>query len=331
MAERRSNAAEVERVASLLRERERRCERVAPTREASELPVGSLREALPWLRRPFTPGAVGFKVQKIWMENGGAALIVGYVDARLVAERLNMVVGERWSDEYKDVPGRPGAKTCLLTVGGVTRQDVGEASGLALEKALRSDAFKRAAVKFGVGVSVYAMPRLMFLPSDGLRAIKVYNPRTNRRDKDSFALTEAGQALARRRYEDWLKETGLQAFGDPLDHGDTEDSQGDWEAEDGGDAGSVLLPVGEDIVGPGGVPPVERPEWRVALDGFAATELSSDQRREIGACLSELDEQTVSMLCIAAGVEKPEELTQATVPAFMEAYGAYAAGAGTRG
>jgi hypothetical protein len=46
---------------------------------------------------------------------------------------------------------------CDLTIDGITRSDVGEGVG----KALVSDSFKRAGVRFGIGVSLYAIPKMM--------------------------------------------------------------------------------------------------------------------------------------------------------------------------
>jgi hypothetical protein len=51
---------------------------------------------------------------------------------------------------------------CKLTVLGQTRCDVGWSKGTGNDmdlKSLYSDAFKRAAVKFGIGVSIYALPQ----------------------------------------------------------------------------------------------------------------------------------------------------------------------------
>lgn len=63
----------------------------------TQLPVGSFREAAPLLRRPFEPAAVRWKVQTT---HGSSGLIVGYIDARLATERLNLVCPHLWSDDY---------------------------------------------------------------------------------------------------------------------------------------------------------------------------------------------------------------------------------------
>lgn len=90
------------------------------------------------------------------------ALIVPYVDARIVADRLDEVVGHAgWHDQYDLLALKQGdepyAVMCRLTVKGVTKQDVGEGDSL---KAAFSDAFKRAAVKFGIGRYLYTFNKV---------------------------------------------------------------------------------------------------------------------------------------------------------------------------
>lgn len=173
---------------------------------------GKFAQHLTDLRRPFTPAAVKFKIQTK-PKDGGKAMIVAFVNARLVSERLNAVVGNDWSDAYVRV--HRGCLECHLTVVNVTRVDIGWGAvgeeGAETDigiKSLYSSAFKRAAVKFGVGVSLYALPR-MFVPANDL---------TQR--GTSWFLPYKTENELRLKYAAWLKETGTQMFGDPLDHGD---------------------------------------------------------------------------------------------------------------
>lgn len=182
-------------------------------------PVGSYREAARLLRRPFTRHAVKFKVQAAWPKGTPtSALVVGYIDARLAVERLNAVCPHLWFDEYQPVDG--GRLLCRLTVDGITRHDIGEGYQ---GKGLYSDALKRAAVKFGVGVSLYAIPKMVLSKTDG--HLKDANSSSGK----TLALTPQGEARCRELYAAWLENVGTQAFGAPLDHGDVEDSQGDAE------------------------------------------------------------------------------------------------------
>jgi hypothetical protein len=172
--------------------------------KAEAFPVDSFREAASHLRRPFTPAAVKFKPQSV--TKTGKTLCVAYIDARLVIERLNLICPHLWHDAYEPTP--KGAMWCHLTVDGITRSDVGEGQG----KGLVSDALKRAGVHFGIGVSLYAVPQQYL-------------------DGEIKYLSDQHQRQLRTNYERWLKGQGIQAFGEPLDHGDAEDAVGDPEAD----------------------------------------------------------------------------------------------------
>jgi len=174
-------------------------------------PVDTVREALPLLRRPFTPEAVKFKVQSAWPSG---ALVVAYIDARLVAARLNLICPDMWFDSYEH---DGDLLLCRLTIGNLTRQDVGEGKG----KALYSDAFKRASVKFGVAHCLYAFPNPPVLNAEGLH-------RQRRGGRELVSLTAAGEQLVRGRYATWLEKQGQQ-FGPPLSHGDVHGAVGDVE------------------------------------------------------------------------------------------------------
>lgn len=176
--------------------------------------VSQLVEAAPLLRRPFTPAAVKWRALSVLGKDEPKGVqVAGYIDARLVIERLNMVVPDRWHDEYRPFDG--AHMWCDLTVCGVRRSDVGEGTS---PKALVSDALKRAAVRFGIGVSLYAIPSVQVWASqqpDHVRFWKV-------RDKHQGELTPAGSAALTARYAAWLERVGVAQFGEPLDHGDIE-------------------------------------------------------------------------------------------------------------
>jgi hypothetical protein len=91
------------------------------------------------LRRPPSPPAVQFKIQKVVDE---VAQVAAYIDARLVFDRLDHVCGHWWSAGFDELPEaliprpvdsngelrepRPVYVRCRLTLYGVTREDVGE-------------------------------------------------------------------------------------------------------------------------------------------------------------------------------------------------------------
>ena len=127
----------------------------APVADDVQFPVDNIDVALPQLRRPFAAGAVKWKVQSEWPYEGEAdgAIVVGYIDARLVSARLNKVVGGNWSEEPVRVEGAANALLGKLTVFEQTHVDLGTAQGRTEEmklKAVHSDALKRTAVRFVV-------------------------------------------------------------------------------------------------------------------------------------------------------------------------------------
>ena len=114
------------------------------------------------LAEPFDPAEVKWKAQTV---KGNRAMAVAYIDARLVEDRLDEVLGVGgWRDEYEVLA--EGSVVCRLSLrledGWLTKWDVGSPSeqpdaGDRLKSAF-SDALKRAAVKFGVGRYLYRLP-----------------------------------------------------------------------------------------------------------------------------------------------------------------------------
>jgi len=113
---------------------------------------------------PFAPEAVEWRVQGKATPNQRAQL-VAYVSARAVAERLDTVVGPgAWSFDWQplhlDTAGEVQTARGVLTIYGVSKADVGTASNFEASKGCVSDAFKRAAVLWGVGRYLYALPQV---------------------------------------------------------------------------------------------------------------------------------------------------------------------------
>jgi len=191
----------------------------------SPLPADSFRAAAPFLRRPYQTQAVRWKVQHQWPKGKApeGGLVVCYIDRGLVIDRLNVVVPHLWVARFEDL-GHGGLMRCALTVDGITRVDVGEAASL---KARYSDSLKRAAVIFGVGVSLSRVPQARLTVGAG--QLRAYQSGA----KWGLDLTQAGLDYLRSRYDHWLDVAGREVFGDPLPHGDVHDeqAQGDDEAD----------------------------------------------------------------------------------------------------
>lgn len=188
----------------------------APVAPPKPPAVGLTQDVLNDLRRPFTAAAVKFKPQAV-SKSSDKALATFYVDARLVAERLNYVVGPaNWTNQprvvFEDNPQAHQAfqfpVECALTVFGVTKVDVGVymQGAKADDKAIKSaysDSLKRAGVMFGIGAYLYALPKQWF-------------------DYDRERKQWKNEAAIRKAYEAACAKLGL---GDPIDHGDLVDHE----------------------------------------------------------------------------------------------------------
>lgn len=84
---------------------------------------------------------------------------VAYIDARQVMDLLDEVVGpENWQDHYREVAGNVYCDLSLrIGDDWVSKSDCGSVSAFEAEKGQASDAFKRAAVKWGVGRFLYSL------------------------------------------------------------------------------------------------------------------------------------------------------------------------------
>lgn len=125
------------------------------------------------LREPFPQDLIKFRA-------GSGGKMLAYVTAHQVEQRLDNVVGwENWQCEYYDVAGKVYCKIGILinnttddadkaSYGGknyiagdanwVWKSDCGSETGFAAEKGQASDAFKRAAKKFGIGRHLWLNP-----------------------------------------------------------------------------------------------------------------------------------------------------------------------------
>src|SRR4051794_39535519 len=154
-------------------------------------PAHTHDQATHLFRRPFAPGAVGFRaMSKVAWGNDpyGGAQVAAYIGAQSVLQRLNCVAPGRWRMTFTGVDGdllaaaangqtrRKLYLTCRLhvtlpeLVNGpeveAVYEDIGEcdAGSLAGLKALYSDARKRAGVAAGIGAYLYTALAAVVLP-----------------------------------------------------------------------------------------------------------------------------------------------------------------------
>lgn len=121
------------------------------------------------LREPFGADEIKFRIQSTFERNGEtSAVVVTYVDARAIQDRLDDVVGpENWSFDWTPLITTGTAVMAAkgtLTIFGVPKSDAGDAGDTEPTKASVSDAQKRAAVQWGMGRELYSMPTLFAKP-----------------------------------------------------------------------------------------------------------------------------------------------------------------------
>jgi len=122
-------------------------------------------EVLAKLVAPIPESEIGWKPQVVRADEG-YAIMVAYVDARFVAERLDYATDGNWSFHFEVLHESEESVVVRgsLRVFGDVRQDVGEyrrqgnRDDMDMYKAAVSDALKRAAVLFGVGREIYRLP-----------------------------------------------------------------------------------------------------------------------------------------------------------------------------
>mgnify|MGYP001081777368 CR=1 FL=1 len=114
------------------------------------------QETIKALQTPFPPNEVKWKVQAT---KGAWSTYVAYVDSRAVAKKLDEATSLMWQDKYEEVSGLLICSIGLFIDGHwIWRSDTGTESDMDKEKGHVSDAFKRCAVKWGVGRDLYEMP-----------------------------------------------------------------------------------------------------------------------------------------------------------------------------
>ncbi len=115
------------------------------------------------LRAPFPAESVEWRPQGK-TGAGKRVQLLPYIDARDVQDRLDAVLGAgAWSFALTPLAVEGGELRVALgtlTVHGVAKSDVGTASQWEASKGCASDALKRAAVHFGIGRYLYALPQV---------------------------------------------------------------------------------------------------------------------------------------------------------------------------
>jgi len=116
-------------------------------------------ELLQALAAPFRPDQVSWRVGSV-KKDGTAAMALAFIDARDVMDRLDAVCGPAgWQNRYTHAEKKTVCELGVKIDGEwVWKADGAGESDIEAEKGALSDAFKRAAVRWGVGRYLYHLP-----------------------------------------------------------------------------------------------------------------------------------------------------------------------------
>jgi hypothetical protein len=112
------------------------------------------------LSGPFATTDIDWRIGSV-KKDKSKGMALAYIDARTVADRLDTVCGmDAWQNSY--TPTNNGSIVCNLGLkmpdgSWVWKSDGAGATDFEAEKGMLSDAFKRAAVRFGIGRYLYGM------------------------------------------------------------------------------------------------------------------------------------------------------------------------------
>jgi hypothetical protein len=211
-------------------------------------PAQTHAEAAALLRRPFAPGAIGFRAMMKVPYNGnpfGGAQVAAYLGAQSVLQRLNAVVPGRWRQEFKPVDPPPGSKrlylACRLIIAlpiaagephvEAVYEDVGEMEGASRAglKALYSDARKRAGVAAGIGAYLYtALAPVVLAIGTEDRQVRLIR-RSGK--PDTLGISPATEQWLRHGYAQRMSTEAVRRdLGEILAHGEPEQGMGQGEA-----------------------------------------------------------------------------------------------------
>lgn len=101
-----------------------------------------------------------FEANQINWRKGGGNIQLAYLNARNVMQRLDQVVGQNnWQEKYVEFNDRIICELSVRLDGEwITKSDGSGDTKIESEKGGISSAFKRAAVKFGIGRYLYYLP-----------------------------------------------------------------------------------------------------------------------------------------------------------------------------
>lgn len=232
----------------------------------ANLPARTHAEAAVLFRRPFAPGAIGFRAMTKVPFNGqpyAGAQVAAYIGAQSVIQRLNAVVPGRWRQQFHASPAEfvpAGSRrvylACRLIVtlpieeGGpevdAVYEDLGEmdSGSFAGVKALYSDARKRAAVAAGIAAYLYtSLEAVVLLIGPHARQVQA----VRRQGKpDLLVLSAETEQWLRHGYAKRMATDAVRRdIGEILAHGEPENGIGQGEVADQAAQPAAEPPAGE--------------------------------------------------------------------------------------
>ncbi len=193
-------------------------------------------EELKMLAAEFDKADIHWRAQSL-TRDGKKALALAYLDARNVMDRLDQICGmENWQDRY-EVHGNKTICYISIKIGDewVTKSDGAGDTKVEAEKGSISDAFKRAAVKWGIGRYLYSLDAVWcpcetyerngkqvfpkftddpwnFVRGSSKPAAKSKPPsKANSRDKYDSLVKDMRFQTSLDELSNWLKQTSIKA------------------------------------------------------------------------------------------------------------------------
>ena len=193
------------------------------------LPAQSYEEAIPFLRRPYTPNLVRGLVVNAPDVTSAPCTVGLYAIGESLMDRLNLTCGSDWEQDFevvKESAYTVKGKTyyycevhAFLTVFGVVRKDIGAGSADTPGKAkmnARANAWKRTGRWHGPGQCFYATEDFLVFRGEEPGKLHLHGSGSDAHKKPY--IDKACNQIIRKQYEDWLKEEGNENYGLPLDH-----------------------------------------------------------------------------------------------------------------
>ncbi len=194
---------------------------------ATTLPAKSYADALPYLRAPYTPSVIRFRIQTVPDSTNAPCVVVLFVNSETVMDRFNIVCGPEWTPpEFTVLAHREERSTnktthhvkvrATFTVFGQVFSDTAEASGpseVQAEFNANARAFKRAARWPGPGQSLYQPSAIKMFRGSGDDELRVWS-----NDASKPHIDERSEKFLLKHYEKVLVEKIIPVYGQPFDH-----------------------------------------------------------------------------------------------------------------